>query len=118
MDGDCAKGCKPSRHGHPFRSKNNFDRFIPYRPNLDIHTSHRKILSPLKTPRKEPGQYKDDKNMYYNELLAGAFDSEINRILPTVQRNDSGSNLRSKKITFNKLVTKCMWSSPKYSKNE
>ncbi|VDI05370.1 Hypothetical predicted protein [Mytilus galloprovincialis] len=77
--------------GQPFRSKKcNFDRFIPYRPNLDINTSHTKLLSPVKHSQKEPGQYKDKQKVYYNKLLSGAFDSEEPRILPTIQRNDSG----------------------------
>ncbi|XP_063431005.1 uncharacterized protein LOC134713350 [Mytilus trossulus] len=77
--------------GQPFRSKKcNFDRFIPYRPNLDINTSHTKLLSPVKHSQKEPGQYKDKQKVFYNKLLSGAFDSEEPRILPTIQRNDSG----------------------------
>lgn len=76
--------------GKPFRSKNNFDRFIPYRPNLDINTAHAKILLPVKTPQKQPEQYKDDESVFYNKLLSGTLDTEEHRILPTIQRNDSG----------------------------
>jgi hypothetical protein len=37
---------------------------------LDINTAHAKILLPVKTPQKQPEQYKDDESVFYNKLIS------------------------------------------------
>jgi len=73
----------------------NFDRFIPFRPDLDIDTSHANMVASQcsdKNVRTQPDQYRNHQVLYYNQLLDGALDKRQTRILPTVTRTrqDSG----------------------------
>lgn len=77
-------------------SKRSFDRFIPFRPYLDINISHQALIDHGRQKEgkreKQAEQYKDDKTLCYNKLLSDALglDKHEKRVLPVSQLNDSG----------------------------
>ncbi|KAK3609736.1 hypothetical protein CHS0354_029181 [Potamilus streckersoni] len=59
------------------------DRFIPFRPNLNVEESHAKLFSPTPNQKESvPGQYRQSGAKGYWRLLSDAFHERDPRILP------------------------------------
>ncbi|KAL3868430.1 hypothetical protein ACJMK2_041238 [Sinanodonta woodiana] len=60
-----------------------YDRFIPFRPNLNVEESHAKLFFPTPSQNESvPGQYRQSGAKGYWRLLSDAFHERDPRILP------------------------------------
>ena len=60
-----------------------FDRFIPYRPSLDIDASYARLKSSSSdSMENEPAQYKSSNAKAYWKLLGDAVQNKNGKILP------------------------------------
>ena len=67
----------------PFSRRTAFDRFIPFRPNLDVDASNARLntASP-EAMEKKPAQYRDAREENYRKLLSKVFYSPDGKVLP------------------------------------
>ncbi|XP_056017769.1 cell division cycle protein 20 homolog [Ostrea edulis] len=62
---------------------NTLDRFIPYRPNLDVNVAHARVMSPPSETKKHPSPWSNDRQRLYSDVLDGILDTPgQKRVLP------------------------------------
>lgn len=70
-----------------------YDRFIPYRPHLNVDVAHARVMSPPTGARNCPSPWYDERLLIYSDVLGGILDTPGHKqVLPIFQQSPEATS--------------------------
>lgn len=70
-----------------------YDRFIPYRPHLNVDVAHARVMSPPSGARNCPSPWCDERLLIYSAVLGGILDTPGHKqVLPIFQQSPEATS--------------------------